>query len=509
MLKYLFSITIILAFWPLNAQSPQIVWQKCLGGSYHDRSQSINNTADGGYIMAGHTQSNDGDVSGNNGWHDMWVVKLSSTGNIEWQKCLGGTEADEANSIIQTIDGGYIVAGWTMSNDGDVTGNHSTEGDMWVVKLSNSGDIEWQKCLGGSESEIAYSIIQTIDGGYIIAGRAESNDGDVFGNHGSDSWIVKISSSGIIEWQKCLGGSNDDVAHSIKQTSEGGYIVASHSYSNDGDVFGNHGAYDIWIVKLSDTGNIEWQKCLGGTSEEYVSSISQTLDGGYILAGGTFSNNGDVSGNHGGLDFWVVKLSNVGLIEWQKCYGGSDFERAESIIQTIDGGFIVGGYTFSHDGDIGFLYGAVDFWIIKLNNQGAIEWQKTLGGSDEDRLTSILQTIEGGYIASGYVRSNNYNVSGNHGGYDFWIVELTATLNVPELSKKIVTLYPNPAKTTLNLKINSDFLFDPFTISNINGKNILRSNFNNLNTVINVTSLSAGIYFIESTNMKPIKFIKE
>ena len=229
---------------------------------------------------------------------------------IEWQKCLGGTSWDYAKSIQQTSGGGFIVAGETWSNDGDVSGNHGIV-DSWIVKLNSSGDIIWQKCFGGTDDDVAFSIQQTSDGGFIVAGYTSSNDGDVSGNHGGgDYWVVKLDSSGTIQWQKCLGGTDNDEAKSIQQTSDGGYIVAGETWSNDGDVSGNHGNSDYWVVKLNSSGDIEWQKCLGGTVKDIAKTIQQTSDGGFIVAGYTNSNDGDVSGIHGDYyDFWVVKLN--------------------------------------------------------------------------------------------------------------------------------------------------------------------------------------------------------
>ena len=302
-------------------------------------------------------------------------MKLSSSGRIEWQKCLGGRDGDGdwAESIQQTSDGGFIVAGWTWSNDGDVSGNHGGS-DYWVVKLNSSGRIVWQKCLGGSDDDGASSIQQTSDGGFIVAGVTESNDGDVSGNHGGkDCWVVKLNPSGDIVWQKCLGGSDDDGASSIQQTSDGGFIVAGCTWSNDGDVSGNHGGPDFWVVKLNSSGDIIWQKCLGGSDDDGASSIQQTSDGGFIVTGSTGSNDGDVSGNHSNWDYWVVKLNSSGRIEWQKCLGGSDFDDTYSIQQTSDGGFIVAGYTESNDGDVSGNHGRTDYWVVKLSPSGVSE----------------------------------------------------------------------------------------------------------------------------------------
>ncbi|HPU47245.1 MAG TPA: hypothetical protein PLQ91_06455 [Bacteroidales bacterium] len=408
-----------------HAQAPAIEWQKCLGGTSWDYAKSIQQTSGGGFIVAGYTSSNDGDVSGNHGGGDYWVVKLDSSGTIQWQKCLGGTDNDEAKSIQQTSDGGYIVAGETWSNDGDVSGNHGYY-DYWVVKLNSSGDILWQKCLGGTNVDQAFSIQQTSDGGFIVAGGTFSNDGDVSGNHGIvDSWIVKLNSSGDIIWQKCFGGTDDDVAFSIQQTSDGGFIVAGGTFSNDGDVSGNHGIVDSWIVKLNSSGDIIWQKCFGGTDDDVATSIQQTSDGGFIVAGYTSSNDGDVSGNHGGGDYWVVKLDSSGTIQWQKCLGGTDNDEAKSIQQTSDGGYIVAGETWSNDGDVSGNHGNSDYWVVKLNSSGDIEWQKCLGGTVKDIAKTIQQTSDGGFIVAGYTNSNDGDVSGIHGDYyDFWVVKL-------------------------------------------------------------------------------------
>jgi hypothetical protein len=388
-------------------------------------ANSIQQTSDGGFIVSGYTGSNDGDVSGKYGATDYWIVKLNSSGDIEWQKCLGGIYDDFAYSIQQTNDGGFIVAGFKESNESDMSGNHGAI-DALVVKLNSSGDIEWQKCLGGTNVDQAFSIQQTSDGGFIVAGGTWSNDGDMSGNHGgSDYWVVKLNSSGDIEWQKCLGGTDYDGASSIQQTSDGGFIVTGGKVSNDGDVLVNHGDYDAWVVKLNSSGDIEWQKCLGGTNVDQAFSIQQTSDGGFIVAGGTWSNDGDMSGNHGGSDYWVVKLNSSGDIEWQKCLGGTDYDGASSIQQTSDGGFIVTGGKVSNDGDVLVNHGDYDAWVVKLNSSGNIEWQKCLGGTNDDRANSIKQISDGGFIVAGSTESNNYDVSGNHGGYyDAWVVKL-------------------------------------------------------------------------------------
>ena len=437
---------------------PSIVWQKCLGGSDIDEARSIQQTSDGGFIVAGATQSNDGDVSGYHGVWDYWVVKLNSSGRIEWKKCLGGSGGDGASSIQQTSDGGFIVAGGTGSDDGDVSGNHGGN-DFWVVRLNSSGDIVWQKCLGGSNRDRAYSIQQTSDGGFIVAGYTRSNDGDVSGWHvGYDSygyrlpdyWVVKLNSSGDIVWQKCLGGSGYEEAYSIQQTTDGEFIVAGVTESNDGDVSGNHGEYDFWVVRLNSSGDIVWQKCLGGSNRDCAYSIQQTSDGGFIVAGVSSSNDGDVSGYHGNADYWVVKLNSSGDIIWQKCLGGSHGDVAYSIQKTSDGGFIVAGFSKSNDGDVSGHHGSTlypDYWVVKLDSSGGIVWQKCLGGNLVDWAHSIHQSSDGGFIVAGWTNSNDGDVSGNHGRCDFWVVKLSpvgVSENVIVPEQFAISVFPNP-----------------------------------------------------------------
>ena len=417
--NYLCCILLLIGSSVFAQQGPAIEWQKTLGGVARDEAYSIQQTVDGGYIVAGWTDSNDGDLSGNNGNSDFWVVKLDDSGNLSWQKTLGGSANDQATSIQQTFDGGYIVTGWTLSNDGDVSGKNGSN-DFWVVKLNGSGDLSWQKTLGGSAFDQATSIQQTADGGYIVAGGTDSNDGDVSGNNGDiDFWVVKLDDSGNLSWQRALGGAIWDIARSIQQTADGGYIVTGSTFDQS-DMNDNGGSYlDFWVVKLDGSGRMKWEKALGGFTFDEAHSIQQTFDGGYIVTGWTYSNDGDVSGNNGANDFWVVKLNGSGDLVWQKALGGSADDEAYSIQQTADGGYIVGGLATSNNGDVSGNHGGWDFWVVKLNGSGDLIWQKALGGSAYDKATSIQQTADGGYIVAGWTDSNDGDISGNHGDRDF------------------------------------------------------------------------------------------
>lgn len=329
-----------------------VEWQKNFGGSGYDRANSVQLTADGGYIVVGVTSSNNNDVTGHYGGSDVWVVKFSSTGVIEWQKPLGGSSEDEGFSIQQTTDGGYILCGYTFSTNGAVT----TGPGGWIVKINSIGTIQWQKSIGNYMN----CIQQTTDGGYVSAGYTYGPLGN------TDYHIVKLSSSGTTVWQKYYGGTSSDSAEYIQQTTDGGYIVAGTSDSSNTNVTNNNGSDDYWLLKLNNLGELVWQKALGGSTYDYGKSVQQTTDGGFITCGYVNSSNGMVTGNHGDADYWVVKLNNLGSIVWQKTLGGTGTDWGRSVQQTTDGGYIVSGTTGSYNGDVTIQYGDRDFWVVKL-----------------------------------------------------------------------------------------------------------------------------------------------
>jgi hypothetical protein len=401
-----------------------IDWERAYGGSKVDIARSVDQTSDGGYLVAGYTASSDGDVNTFTGGDDYWILKLSSSGQIEKSYVYQGSKSDNAKCARQTFDGGYIVVGYSQSNDNNVPGNKGKT-DYWIVKFRVDGGIEWKKTLGGKNEDYAESIQQTADSGYIVCGFTSSVDGDITENKGGfDYWVIKLSKTGVVEWQKTYGGEGDDQAFSIVQTTDGGYAIAGQTASLTGDVTGTKGSSDAWIVKLATDGTIEWQKSFGGSVADNTNSIEQTTDGGYIVAGNTSSNDGDVTGAKGANDYWVLKLTAQGNLDWQKTYGGSSIDIANSIQQTSDGGYVVAGQSSSNDGDITSPKGSSDFWIVKLTKTGAISWQKSLGGKGSDIANSIRQTFDGSYIIAGATSSNDGDVTGNQPGYSYWVVKL-------------------------------------------------------------------------------------
>ncbi|GIV32500.1 MAG: hypothetical protein KatS3mg031_0035 [Chitinophagales bacterium] len=345
---------------------------------------------------------------------------------LQWQKSLGGSGDDKAKAVHQTHDGGYIVAGYARSNNGDVSGNHG-QSDYWITRLDGAGNLLWAYTYGGSKSESANAIRQTVDGGFIVAGNSKSNDGDVSGNHGGeDFWVIKLDAIGALQWQKSFGGDHADEAYAVQQTMDGGYIVAGYTSSNKFDVSGNHGGSDYWIVRLDAAGNLVWQKALGGSKGEKAYDIRITSDSGYIVAGYSESSNGNVSANNGNKDYWIVKLDATGNLIWEKNYGGSKEDIATSIQPTADGGYVVAGSSKSSDGNVPANNGDEDFWMIRLDSLGNILWSKTYGGSGKDEAYAVVVTDDGGYAIAGGSKSNDGDAAGNHGDSDFWIIRLDA-----------------------------------------------------------------------------------
>ncbi len=401
-------------------------WAMTYGGTGDEIARSVVQTSDGGYIITGNTNSTDGDVSGQHGSYDGWVIKTDGVGTIAWKRAFGGTGDDSLNSVQQTPDGGYILAGHTASYNGDVSGKHGLY-DMWIVKLNASGTIAWQKCLGGPGDDFAQKIRLTSDGGYVVIGYSAQVGGDVTSNQGEcDFWVVKLNQSGAILWQKSMGGSANDMGMSIEQTSEGGYIATGQSMSSNGNVTGAHGGYDYWTVKLNSSGSIEWQKAIGGTGDDRARGAIQTGDGGYLITGWSNSTNGDIVSPKGSNDCFLVKLDTAGNIQWRKNYGGSNPENAISVRQMPDGGFVVAAYGNSTNGDVSGSHGTFEFWLFKIDVTGTLIWQKCFGGSSSDLSSEIALTSDGGLITVGSSSSNNGDVSGNHGGNDYWVVKLDA-----------------------------------------------------------------------------------
>lgn len=385
MKKLIFSFLIsscILQF--VNAQTQ---WQRTIGGTNHDQANCIIQTTDGGYAIAGFTFSYAA------GYEDIYITKISSIGTIQWTKTIGGSGNEIANSIIQTTDGGFAIGGWSSSFGSDYA-------DFFIIKLDTNGTIQWTRNINRAAYDYACSIVQTTDGGYAISGVSAT--GGVFS---SDMFIVKLNSAGNLQWSKTYGGSHDEPAYSIIQTTDGGLAFAGYSNS-----FGPYNLFNI--IKTDSLGNIQWNRLIGesGTGS-HIYSIIQIADGSFVLAG-EFTPVG--TGNY---HMYIVKINSSGTILWTRTVVGPVYDMAYSVTQTADGGFVLGGYTNS------FGSGGYDMYIVKLNSNGSLQWSKTVGGTGDEQALSVIKTTDGGFIAAGY------STSFGNGGKDIFIVKFDSSGN--------------------------------------------------------------------------------
>ncbi len=523
-MKNLF-VLIIVVLSPLFciSQTSPIDWQICFGGSGTEDARSIYQTSDGGYVVAGTSDSYDGDLSdcvSSSPDYLYYITKLNSLGAIVWHKCFDGYPpvdiiGNHPVSIIEDPEGNLIVAGIKWSNEHSQSPDYKTL-DAYVFKLNSSGDMIWEKFLGGSETDQAFSVINSGDGGYVVACKTQSNDGDVSGLHSvsrNDAWIVKLSNDGDILWQNCIGGSSGDLVNSIIRTSDGGFIFCGSTGSNDWDVLGNHGGADAWVVKLNNSGDIQWQNCYGGSRDEEANSIFQTSDGGYIFTGTTDSHDFDVNGIVGLTDAWVVKINNSGDIQWQKCLGGTNYEYGRSIIQNSAGAYILAAETWSNNHDVSYnhgcetLYGYCksDVWIVVLNNDGNIVWEHSYGGTGNDYPFSIINSSDGGSVFVGYTMSTNYDVVGYHNNGDAWIVSLPSSIGFskPFNLSSDISISPNPSNGFISISLSTLQNVNEIKIFDISGRQVYYKKFGNILREINLdlSFLQPSSYYIYlSTN---------
>ena len=374
-----------------SQEPPPTEWNKTYGGTDIEGALSVVQSDDGGYALAGATASSGA------GGYDFWLIKTDANGNAQWNKTYGGTDDELPYVLVQTVDGGYALAGETSSFGAGLS-------DFWLVKTDAAGNKEWSTTCGGIGYDMAEGLVQTVDGGYALAGTTYS-----FGGGPYDAWLVKIDVNGIALWNKRYGGWGGDSARDLVQTVDGGYALAGGTGS-----FGA-GDQDFWLIKTDANGNAQWNKTYGGTGYDSARDLVQTVDGGYALAGTTNSSGA------GDQDFWLIKTDANGNAQWNKTYGGTGYDWAWSLVQTVDGGYALAGETSS------FGAGLSDFWLIKTDANGNAQWNKTYGGTSRDIGLSVIQTTDDGYAVAGCTESSG-------AGYeDFWLVKLGPSAPPPEI----------------------------------------------------------------------------
>lgn len=395
----------------------EVEWVRTFGGSGEETAQAVIATTDGGYAVLGFTNSTDGDVFGKSTpVNDYWLLKFDAQGDLQWNKTYGGSKDDRGQSLVQTNDGGFALTGYAMSDDGDGSINNGFH-DNWVIKVDAQGALQWEKSFGFSGHDHSYDIITTEDGGYFFTGfldiTAAREDGNTekfstLTRHGvGEFWGTKIDATGALQWRGYFGGTNNDRSHAVVRSDDGGFVMSGFSESADFDISNTQGSYDFWLVKIDANGNFLWERSFGGTGIEISYDIAKTRDGGYVITGNTFSTDGDVSNTNGASDIWMVKVDKEGQMLWERTYGGSGFDAAQAVIASKNGGYFIVGNTKSTDKDASTNYGENDIWMMKTDESGNLVWQKSFGGSGFDFGFDVVEHPDGSIVLVGEMASSD------------------------------------------------------------------------------------------------------
>lgn len=456
-------IAIVLHFFSFG-QNMETTWQQCFGGSEPDYAYDMA-VVGNGYLIVGGSTSTDGNISGNIGMGDGWLVKVDTGGLMEWEKSIGGTDGDYIFRIIPTQNNNFYLLASSSSSDVDISNDpYPDSEDFWIVKIDIDGNIIWDKIVGGSYGDIIWNGSPTLDGGVVAVGWTYSNDGDVSVHYGgADTWAVKISSEGELEWDFTIGTDWIDKGQAILATSDGGYLIASNSSIHE-DAIGNitctphsYGWAEGVLFKLDSNLNVEWQQCYGGSNHDGITALIEVSDG-YVFGAYVNSNDGDILGWHGANDIWIVKLDFIGNIVWQNPLGGSRSEFISTLLLTDDESIIIPGYTQSNDGNVSGNHTMseydYDIWFVKLNNEGDLLSQQCFGGAGSELINfGVVKKSDNNFVIAGQTDYGpSYDVGCTpHGGNwdeDYWVFEiqdtLTSVLVSPELTGE-VKVYPNPA----------------------------------------------------------------
>ena len=474
----------VLVLLPFITFSQTIEWKKCYGGTDEERAYEIISCPNNEFLIVGNTESNDGDVAFNHGSSDFWLVKINADGDILWENTYGGTNYESAYAITGTQDGGFIMAGKKNFVDGNPTNS-----DFWVIKINASGTVLWENTYGGSSFDIPSEIILTQDDGFFIAGETFSDDGDVTGNDSNRwaTWIIKIDASGTLLWEKCYLISSCINFGAAIGTSDNGLIFAADVCDENSD---------FNLIRIDDEGEIIWEKTYGGSLNDLPHAICQAYEYmGYMVVGQSASNDGDILGNHGSFDFWVLNINEDGELVHSYCYGGSDPDIAYDVMAHGNSELIIAGVTESDDGDVKNEDDFGDFWIINTSYDGTLNWEMKLGDSiGRDAARSIVPVGSDAFIVAGYSCSVEGNVvTGHHGMTDFWVVKINTEINNTDnvVTSGNLEAFPNPSSGYLTLEAKG---IKRAELIDIKGK-IVRTFVKDFNH-LDISGLQKGIYLI-------------
>ncbi len=404
---------------------------KTFGGSDDEEANDIINTSDGGFMVIGSSKSNDELIQNKiNSESDIILMKFDRDKSIEWVKNYGGSRDDRGQSVVEVSSIGYALLGYSMSNNGDVSNNEGFH-DNWVILIDSKGNIVWEKSYGFSGHDHAYNIINTKDGNLFFNGFLDVTASRGLGStekvvksvkHGvGEFWCHKIDLEGNILWRKYFGGSNNDRSYDSIETADGDFIIVGSSESDDIDISSPKGSYDIWVIKLSSNGDFLWERSYGGSKYETANSIIQSSDNKIHILGSTLSNDKNISYHMGSSDFWLLTLDPEGNLLSEQTFGGSNFDMGKKIDRDNKDNLWLTGYSRSLDFDLSFNKGKNDAVLIQLSKNRILKEILTIGGEGEDIANSLIHFNENEIIVAGYSDSKEDYFSENKGGKDIFL----------------------------------------------------------------------------------------
>jgi len=415
-----------------DGYTQNILWEQFYGGTNYDAGQKLLMMEDGSIVIAGEVRSQDGlGLRNHSANSDIFIRHMAAQGVVYWEAVLGGSGMEMLADIVPSPDGGVVVLGTTDSEDGD-PGTGQGFMDIWAVKLNNRGEVIWQRRMGGSGNDRGYSIASNSEGGYIVGGSSGSRNGDMRSNRysGIDTWLARLDENGKLLWERHLGGNKNEWPTVIKEVRPGWFLVMNGSNSSDGFVERSLGEKDAWIFLMDSWGNIEWQTTLGASKNDEIHDCLVAANGDLLLAGTTLSSNGMIPTQRGRGDFWLVRLSSKGEFKWSQTYGGTWAEGISSICPSVTGeGYLLSGLTKSRDGDVDTLRGFYDALLIHVDEMGNKIWSGTLGHAAKDALFSVVPTSNGTYVGVGFSEINpepaEDEIIPHIGGFDVWVVNFS------------------------------------------------------------------------------------
>ena len=476
MKPFIFLLLLLIHIQIRAQEYPPIEWEHSYGGSGYDRATDIL-TIDDGFFMVGSVESNDGDILEFRGYQDVWLTRLDQSGELVWQQTYGGSGYDHVTDIEILESGDLILVGSSTSDDWDLETNVGYF-DLWALRITMDGDVVWSKSYGGSGDDLALHVEPIAGDNAVICGYQEVNGVKA-------GWFLQLDQDGNMAWSEIYAGPLDQM------------LAGMAPVGNDKWFLTGTKGYDGWILMTDSNGEPIWEDSIGGTYLEEVWSIAKAGEDAFVVAGNTNSNNGDVSGLHGSYDAWVVMVDTTGQIQWSRTYGGSAWDGIAQLEVLPSGQILAVGTTDSNNGDVTDHAGQSDAWLLLIDPDGDLLWDRTLGGSSIESGSGIALAPDGIIVIANSLLANG-DVSSSLGGFDLWVVKLqTGPVGITEIAGLELQIFPNPTNGSFHLNIPAELVGSIAKMRDTYGRIVFEAQMSQCTIQWNLDRLASGMYFIE------------